>query len=117
MEIPKPDELEMKSWGSRADFFARLPSCSRPDVDWRSALTPRVRQAIPAWSQGFEDLVLRDFFQEKTGGVFLDIGCAWPQNAALLVMWSVFLSGQVSLWMPWQNMKKIGSSSDQIPNL
>ena len=30
------------------------------------------------YSHGKEELVIRDFFQDRKGGVFLDVGCAWP---------------------------------------
>jgi FkbM family methyltransferase len=28
-----------------------------------------------------EELIIRDFFQDRRGGVFLDVGCAWPIDA------------------------------------
>ncbi len=30
------------------------------------------------YSQHKEELVIRDFFQDRRNGVFLDVGCAWP---------------------------------------
>jgi FkbM family methyltransferase len=30
------------------------------------------------YSQGDEELIIRDFFQDRRDGVFLDVGCAWP---------------------------------------
>jgi FkbM family methyltransferase len=30
------------------------------------------------YSQALEELIIRDFFQDKEGGFFVDIGCAWP---------------------------------------
>jgi FkbM family methyltransferase len=30
------------------------------------------------YSQHGEELVIRDFFQDRRNGVFLDVGCAWP---------------------------------------
>lgn len=30
------------------------------------------------YSQVNEELVIRDFFRDRTGGVFVDVGCAWP---------------------------------------
>jgi FkbM family methyltransferase len=32
------------------------------------------------YSQGNEELIIRDFFQDMEGGFFLDIGCAWPEH-------------------------------------
>jgi FkbM family methyltransferase len=33
------------------------------------------------YSQGDEELVIRDFFQDRHKGFFLDVGCAWPIRA------------------------------------
>jgi hypothetical protein len=33
---------------------------------------------IKRYSQWNEELIIRDFFQDERGGVFLDVGCAWP---------------------------------------
>jgi len=30
------------------------------------------------YSQGNEELIIRDFFQDQRGGFFVDVGCAWP---------------------------------------
>jgi FkbM family methyltransferase len=30
------------------------------------------------YSLGKEELIIRDFFQDRTDGFFLDVGCAWP---------------------------------------
>lgn len=30
------------------------------------------------YSQFREELIIRDFFQDREGGVFVDVGCAWP---------------------------------------
>ena len=32
------------------------------------------------YSQGNEELIIRDFFQDRRNGVFLDVGCAWPMK-------------------------------------
>ena len=32
------------------------------------------------YSQNNEEIIIRDFFQDRRDGVFLDIGCAWPQR-------------------------------------
>jgi FkbM family methyltransferase len=41
------------------------------DADW---LTDRYGK--PRWSHGPEELIVRDFFEEKRGGIFLDVGSA-----------------------------------------
>jgi FkbM family methyltransferase len=33
------------------------------------------------YSQGDEELIIRDFFQDRHKGFFLDVGCAWPIRA------------------------------------
>jgi FkbM family methyltransferase len=30
------------------------------------------------YSQGNEEVIIRDFFQDRRDGMFLDVGCAWP---------------------------------------
>lgn len=30
------------------------------------------------YSYGSEELIIRDFFQDRRGGFFVDVGCAWP---------------------------------------
>ena len=32
------------------------------------------------YSQNNEELVIRDFFKDRRGGFFLDVGCAWPKQ-------------------------------------
>lgn len=32
----------------------------------------------PRYSQGAEEVLIRDFFQDRREGFFLDVGCAWP---------------------------------------
>ena len=34
------------------------------------------------YSQHDEELVIRDFFQDRRNGTFLDVGCAWPIKAS-----------------------------------
>lgn len=69
---------ELRAWGNRAEFFSTILPLARPDLDWRTVLTPQLNHAKPSWSQGYEELIIRDFFQEERGGLFIDIGCAWP---------------------------------------
>ena len=71
---------EAEAYGSRAAFFQRLPKAYRPDLDWRSVLSPALADASPWWSQAFEELVIRDFFADRRGGVFVDVGCHLPRE-------------------------------------
>lgn len=34
------------------------------------------------YSRFDEELIIRDFFQDREGGFFLDVGCAWPIHAS-----------------------------------
>jgi hypothetical protein len=34
------------------------------------------------YSQKNEELVIRDFFRDRRGGFFLDVGCAFPKNGS-----------------------------------
>ena len=36
----------------------------------------------PRYSLFTEELVIRDFFQDREGGYFVDVGCAWPVHAS-----------------------------------
>src|SRR5207344_368728 len=33
------------------------------------------------YSQHDEELIIRDFFQDRRDGFFLDVGCAWPKKS------------------------------------
>ncbi len=71
-------DAEQAAWGNRAEFFSTIPPHLRPELDWRSVLSSRLAHASARWSQGYEELVIRDYFGDKKKGVFIDIGCAWP---------------------------------------
>jgi len=71
-------EKEREAYGNRADFFVRMPEWYRPDLDWRTALAPDLADEDPEWSQGFEELVIRDFLGDRRGGFFVDVGCYKP---------------------------------------
>ncbi len=73
-----PEEIE--SYGERAEFFAKMPSWVRPDLDWREHLSPELRGEQPVWSQAYEELIIRDFFGDKREGVFVDVGCHLPRH-------------------------------------
>ncbi|MFP6580978.1 MAG: FkbM family methyltransferase [Candidatus Hydrogenedentota bacterium] len=70
-------------YGARAGFFEWTESLKRPptaDKDWRSVLGDHLADAEPMWSQAFEELIVRDYFEDKRGGFFLDVGCYRPKN-------------------------------------
>jgi len=81
-DLKTPSDEELLSWGNRAEYFSKIPAEFRPDPDWRTALTPMLQNAMPKWSQGFEELILRDVFQDHMNGVFVDIGCAWAERGS-----------------------------------
>ena len=72
------------SIATRAALGADLAlSMLTPGSGQDSQPSPVVRQDIVGtgkklYSLGKEELVIRDFFQDRQGGFFLDVGCAWP---------------------------------------
>lgn len=75
-DSPKDDLAYL---GNRADFFSKFAS---PDPDWRQVLHPWMVEVLPEWSQGFEEILIRDYFRDIRGGFFLDVGCAGPYVAS-----------------------------------
>ena len=59
---------------------ARKPDYIRPDANWRERLTPLIANEEAKWSETYEELIIRDFFQDREGGVFLDVGCYLPRH-------------------------------------
>jgi FkbM family methyltransferase len=54
------------------------PSPSPTPPVHRDILGKKLAQKKKLYSQHNEELIIRDFFQDKRGGVFVDVGCAWP---------------------------------------
>ena len=73
---------EQAAYGSRSDFFRLSPPQFRPDLDWRSALSPSLADAEPRWSQGFEELIIRDYFGDRKAGFYVDVGCYEPRESS-----------------------------------
>ncbi len=73
-------DAELAIYGNRSKFFDWTPPAFRADRDWRSALGEGLADAEPQWSQGFEELIIRDYFGDRKGGVFLDVGCSEPRK-------------------------------------
>jgi len=46
----------------------------------RDILGKKLAQKKELYSQHNEELIIRDFFQDRRQGVFLDVGCAWPKK-------------------------------------
>lgn len=65
-------------YGNRAKFFSWLPPRFRPDRNWRDSLSPWLKSEEPEFSQGYEELVVRDYFRDMKGGTFVDVGCYLP---------------------------------------
>jgi FkbM family methyltransferase len=70
-----------------------LPACSQePRTDPSPVATPsppparrdilgkKLAQKKVLYSQHNEELIIRDFFQDRRAGFFLDVGCAWPKK-------------------------------------
>jgi len=69
-------------FGNRTDYFMNLHEGIRPNENWRESLSPLLAEAWPQWSQGFEELIIRDFFQDAKNLFYVDIGCAWPDRSS-----------------------------------
>ena len=72
-------EAQVAAYANRVEYFAKWP-CLAPDLDWRTALADWLAEAEPKWSQGFEELIIRDALRDMKGGFYLDVGCAWPRT-------------------------------------
>lgn len=77
---PTLTDEEAAAYGDRAAFFENIRPENRPDLRWREALSGPIASENAQWSQGFEELVIRDFFQDKRDGFFLDVGCYLPRE-------------------------------------
>ncbi len=62
--------------------------------------------ASALYSQGNEELVVRDFFQDRRRGVFVDVGCGLPQHNSMTFYLERHLGGQ-----------KIEMSEIQVPSI
>ncbi len=78
---PLTDE-QKALYANRTEFFTLMPNSVRPDLDFRDVLSPELADAEPVSSQGFEELVIRDFFGDREGGVFADIGAYLPNKGS-----------------------------------
>lgn len=54
------------------------PSPSPKAPVHRDILGKKLGQKKQLYSQHNEELIIRDFFQDRRDGVFVDVGCAWP---------------------------------------
>lgn len=75
----QPSVEDLSYLGNRAEHFAKKFPKKRPDTDWRDVLSPLLRDADPKYSHGFEEVLIRDHFQDKEKGFYLDVGCADPE--------------------------------------
>jgi len=68
-----------------------LCACSRPPEKVPPSPIAKVLETPPPhrdilrkkqkhYSQHDEEVIIRDFFQDRRDGVFLDVGCAWPKK-------------------------------------
>lgn len=80
--FPELTPEQEAAYGNRAAFFRSIPPESRPDVDWRAALSESLANVEPQWSQGLEELVIRDFFADREGGFYVDVGCHLPRRGS-----------------------------------
>ena len=78
--ISKLTAEEVNAYGNRAHAFGQVAARFRPDLDFREVLSPALAHEQPQWSQGYEELIVRDFFGDKKEGVFVDVGCYLPRE-------------------------------------
>jgi FkbM family methyltransferase len=78
--VSKLTAEETAAYGNRAHAFSQVASKFRPDLDFRDVLGPELADEEPQWSQGYEELIIRDFFGGKKEGVFVDVGCYLPRE-------------------------------------
>jgi len=78
--VTKLTPEEIAAYGNRAHAFSQVAPRFRPDLDFRDVLSPLLANEEPKWSQGFEELIIRDFFGDREGGVFVDVGCYLPRE-------------------------------------
>ncbi len=87
--VPKPmgdveiTQEQMDAYGDRAPIIAYMENTwgyKGPELNWRDSLADWLHDENPKWSQKFEELVMRDFFQDRKGGFYLDIGCYLPRE-------------------------------------
>jgi len=66
-----------------AGFVLSVQACDEPDKDIDSSRRIPFGESWPGpekklYSQFNEELIIRDFFQDRKNGVFLDVGCSKP---------------------------------------
>lgn len=78
--VSKLTAEEVTAYGNRAHAFGQVAARFRPDLDFRDVLSPALAGEQPQWSQGYEELIIRDFFGDKKEGIFVDVGCYLPRE-------------------------------------
>lgn len=78
--VAKLTPEEVAAYGNRAHAFSQVAPRFRPDLDFRAVLSPSLAHEQPQWSQGYEELIIRDFFGDKKEGLFVDVGCYRPRE-------------------------------------
>ena len=73
-----PKDSGRPVYGDRTEFFLSLPERFQPEKNWRDYLAFLPVEEEPKFSQGFEELIIRDYFRDMKDGVFLDVGCYRP---------------------------------------
>jgi FkbM family methyltransferase len=71
---PAPEELEQPR-----ELMKAIPRIRKYllEVPGRTGILTEKRR----YSLFDEELIIRDFFQDRRGGFFVDVGCAWPTKA------------------------------------
>jgi hypothetical protein len=65
-----------------ADLVTNVTAATGQQGDAPQAREDILGTGKKLYSQHDEELVIRDFFQDRRHGTFLDVGCAWPIKAS-----------------------------------
>jgi FkbM family methyltransferase len=76
-DAPSPDKTQEKRNADRINAVIGEHLAKLRNAKGRDGILAEERR----YSLFDEELIIRDFFQDRRGGVFLDVGCAWPVKA------------------------------------
>ena len=67
-------------YSNRTEYYLNELDWVRPEANWRELIAGYLPDFEVKYSQGFEELVIRDFFRGRKGGVYVDVGCWLPRR-------------------------------------
>lgn len=75
---PFSDQIRLEPNMAKVAAVIKQKRAALRDIEGREGILAEER----LYSLFDEELIIRDFFQDRRGGFFLDIGCAWPVRAS-----------------------------------